>query len=892
MKQTGYSGRPLEGFLDKRVLTQMQDRFCSVANIYSFVMDDRGCMLTEMSGNAADVRILYDGLGQDAFFHVYDRVAGDSLEDQVVEDTRYENVKLAAFRVVVSAEITVIWIVCAVFDEGSGEEEAGKRLLTGVSRHIRRENLEDALDLMRLTASRMLGTKNTLANTEAERVKTASDNENMSSLLKHAEAMTGIVQLLGSDEPIENIFGQVLRIAGEYLSLSGAQVFQLGEDQKTMGPIAQWCDGKNGVPLEKEQELSCLALYRHERTNVISSDSVCSPEEKELMEQAHIRALVTFPMLINGRLSMCAAFDERGRERRWTVEEIRFLNDTVQVMQNILLKRIQKNSVVSSYQSLVAILDHVGCAICLRDKKDGRILFVNQIWKSTFNRETGAGIRVALAGAGEDGQRDNVEFHDEENDRFYDLYTTEITWVDGRRALVIAAYDITVKKVYQKKIEHLAYTDYLTGLYNRMCCERDLAAEIERARRQKRRGALFYVDLDDFKKVNDGLGHEYGDELLKEIAQSFMQIEGLEESCYRMGGDEFAIIVPVPVYPRLEMILDRIRERFSKPWFLKDSDYYCTMSVGVATFPDEGEDVSELIRKADIAMYEAKRGGKNRVARYTSGMASVSGRQLDMERSMHSAAAQGCGEFEIYYQPIVDAGRQGTPCIGAEALLRWNSKELGFLLPSDFIPLAEYLGLIGPIGDYVLAQACGTLREWNEGKYPDYQIAVNLSVIQLLQDGMAESVERIVEEAGIDPHHLTLEVTERLAVSDMDRMKKILGRLRALGVRIALDDFGTGYSSLNHIREMPLDVVKIDHAFVKELDRDSYAQSFVRTVSELAGSVGVSVCVEGIENAGQLAVLEGMKVQMMQGYYFGKPMPKEQFNREFAPGPGKEQDGR
>ena len=190
----------------------------------------------------------------------------------------------------------------------------------------------------------------------------------------------------------------------------------------------------------------------------------------------------------------------------------------------------------------------------------------------------------------------------------------------------------------------------------------------------------------------------------------------------------------------------------------------------------------------------------------------------------------------------------------------------------------------------MLTEACRTLKEWNDHGYPKYKMNVNLSVVQLLQNDIVESVERVVSESGINPHNLTLEVTESLAINDMERMKKILGRIKDLGIRIALDDFGTGYSSLNHMKEMPLDVIKVDQTFVRDLDRDSYAQSFIKMVSELAVSLGLSVCVEGIERKEQLDLLEGMKVRMIQGYYFGKPMPKDAFMKQFAPKTKKDKD--
>ena len=467
-------------------------------------------------------------------------------------------------------------------------------------------------------------------------------------------------------------------------------------------------------------------------------------------------------------------------------------------------------------------------------------------------------------------------------EKWYELYYTKIKWVDGKQVLLFALYDETEKKIYQRKIEQQAYTDFLTGLYNRMCCERDLARYVDEANRTCTKGALLYLDLDDFKHINDGLGHQYGDVLLKSIAHSFRRISGIEDTCYRMGGDEFVIIIPPGSYERLDEIADAIKKIFMKPWFLKNSDYYCTMSMGIVEFPDGGEAVHELIKKADIAMYEAKKSGKNRVARYSNEIGSKSGRRLNMEKNMREATARGYDEFEVYFQPIIDVQKNGFPCTGAEALIRWNSTELGFISPGEFIPLAEYLGLINPIGDYVLREACKCCKKWNDNGYPEYKINVNLSVVQLLQNDIVESIRKAIADTGIEPHNLTLEVTESLAINDMEKMKGILGKIKELGVRIALDDFGTGYSSLNHIRELPFDVIKVDQSFIRNLEKDVYAKSFIRMVAELAEAIGVNLCVEGVETKGQFEIIAGMHVSLVQGYYFDKPMKQMEFEEKYT----------
>ena len=408
-----------------------------------------------------------------------------------------------------------------------------------------------------------------------------------------------------------------------------------------------------------------------------------------------------------------------------------------------------------------------------------------------------------------------------------------------------------------------------------------MAIQVDSAKQNGTTGALLYLDLDDFKHINDGLGHQYGDALLKAVSHAFQRIPGIERTCYRMGGDEFVIVVPPEAYEEFEKILEQIQKIFSKPWFLKDSDYYCTMSMGVVTFPENGDSVPDLVKKADIAMYAAKKAGKNRIEFYSNNISSSDRRRLDMEKNMRDATAKNFGEFEVYYQPIIDVSGGEPECAGAEALIRWNSSKLGFVTPVEFIPLAEYLGLINPIGNHVLLEACKQCKEWNDRGF-DYKVNVNLSVIQLLQRDIVDIVNNALMGTGLNPEHLTLEVTESLAINDMERMKKILGRIKELGVRIALDDFGTGYSSLNHIREIPFDIIKVDQSFVRDLAEDAYSQSFIKLVSELAQTIGVNICVEGIETAVQHQVLKGMRVKYIQGYYFDRPLSKRDFERRYC----------
>jgi EAL domain-containing protein (putative c-di-GMP-specific phosphodiesterase class I) len=317
---------------------------------------------------------------------------------------------------------------------------------------------------------------------------------------------------------------------------------------------------------------------------------------------------------------------------------------------------------------------------------------------------------------------------------------------------------------------------------------------------------------------------------------------------------------------------------FNTPWMLNGAEYYSTMSMGIVCYPDDGEEVNELIKRADIAMYDAKKAGKNTVRYYNAKDERTSIKRLDVEKNMRSAIAVGGMEFELYIQPIMDANT--GECKGGESLIRWNSKELGFLMPVDFIPLAEHLGLIVIIGEYFLRKACRINRQWSD-RGIDKQLHVNLSIVQLVQNNVVETITNIIKETGVKPENIILEVTESLAINDMTNMKKVIKEIKKLGVGIALDDFGTGYSSLNYIKQMDFDIIKVDKHFIDDLTTDDYAQTFVKLITELSDKLGAKVCVEGVEDSAQLQMLRDMNVNFIQGYYYGKPIPYEEFEKKF-----------
>ena len=408
-----------------------------------------------------------------------------------------------------------------------------------------------------------------------------------------------------------------------------------------------------------------------------------------------------------------------------------------------------------------------------------------------------------------------------------------------------------------------------------MKCELDLPKEIEKSVRSNKKGAVLFIDLDDFKHINDGLGHQYGDMLLQQIAAGLQAMVNLKDHCYRRGGDEFVIIITKECYSDIDKIVKNIIDMFNKPWYLSATEYYCTMSMGIAIFPDDSTDCNEIIRLADIAMYDSKKSGKNRYCYYDGKGRHNTEKRLDIENSMRQAIASQIDEFVVFYQPVMDV--QTNKFVSCEALVRWNSAALGFLGPGDFIPLAEYLGLITSIGEYVLEEACKQCRYWNEHGYPDFRINVNLSVVQLLHKDVVGNIASIMKKTGVNPENIVLEITESFAINDMERVLKIVEGIKKLGPMIALDDFGTGYSSLNYIKQLPFDIIKVDKTFIDDIVEDEYAQAFIRLIVGLSKTLGTKIVVEGVENEQQYRLLKKLGVNYIQGYLFGKPLPSDEF---------------
>lgn len=869
------------GLIDSAMLQKLQDQFCRANNLYLVCLGREEGVITKAYGSREELSFLHSLVDKQAYMNLIMRAEHDWVETMLEQQVSQACIKMCSIATRIEKKVEVIWVVIGLLRDAMPEGiELPEYMMTTTEKgfYASAEFLASlSTQLFEVKINQMIA---------QDAMKRSLDSElEIKQQLDRTQAMAEVVGMLESDDGFTELTQRILKETCESLQIAGGFLIRENIDRRTTDMIGEFVERSDDSLIRRFQHIDKDELpFFNGKPYMISSSSMMPEPFERFFKENELSAAVFQPMEVNDNgLLMYLGFFEKGNKREWESEDIKFISGVKRVIQSILIKRIAKNSLASSYASLEAILENTGCGILVVDYNTRSILYTNQKLKDLFSHTIAAGNLEELVFGEEEEKK--THYYDEvyyvEEERWLDVHKTEIDWVDGRRVGLCTLYDITDKKLYQKKIENQANNDFLTGLYNRMRCEQDLGRYIAKAQAVNCEGALLYIDLDDFKHINDGLGHQYGDVLLKAISHSLQRIEGIEKSCYRMGGDEFIVIISEAVYPQMERILRDIDSIFSKPWFLKGEDYYCTMSMGIACFPSDGNSVDDLIRKADMALMTAKRRGKNCVEYYNDKDQASTYRRLDMEKNMRTAAMNACKEFEVYYQPIVAVQEDGTPCCGAEALVRWNSSVLGFVSPEDFIPLAEYLGLINPIGEFVLEQAAKRCKYWNDMGHPNYKVNVNLSVVQLLQNDIIKKIKKVLDETRINPRNLTLEVTESLAINDMEHMKRILSEIKSLGVKVALDDFGTGYSSLNHIREMPIDVIKIDRCFIEHLGEDDFSDAFVKMVNELANTIGVKVCVEGVETKLQLDVASDMKVSMIQGYYFGKPMKIAEFEAKY-----------
>ena len=479
----------------------------------------------------------------------------------------------------------------------------------------------------------------------------------------------------------------------------------------------------------------------------------------------------------------------------------------------------------------------------------------------------------ALQQAGEPGRPYEITMLREDGSSLPVLIFGSPATYEGRPALIGTLLDISRQKDAERRARELADFDPLTGLPNRRLLSDRFGVLLNVVERDESELALIFLDLDHFKRVNDSLGHSIGDELLRAVADRLNSVVRDVDTLARLGGDEFIIALPGIHAQAAAEVARRLLEVCASPFSVAGHDLIVTPSLGISLYPDDGRDFESLLRNADAAMYKAKDAGRNTYRFYSREMNVATLKHLLMESGLRRGL--GAREFVLHYQPLVHVETGGI--IGVEALVRWQNPELGLVSPDQFIHVAEDMGLINPIGEWVLREACRQLRVWQDAGLPTLMVAVNVSPVQFRQPGFVETVADALAASGLNPHFLELELTERTVMEDAEQTLKTLSALNEMGVELAVDDFGTGYSSLAYLKRFPVGKLKIDRSFIRNLEVDMDDRAITSTILSMGRGLRLEVLAEGVETQAQYQILRGMGCELVQGYHFSQPLPPEQF---------------
>jgi diguanylate cyclase (GGDEF)-like protein len=423
------------------------------------------------------------------------------------------------------------------------------------------------------------------------------------------------------------------------------------------------------------------------------------------------------------------------------------------------------------------------------------------------------------------------------------------------------------------RLDHLAHHDVLTDLPNRMLLQDRLGQAIELAQRQGRQLAVMFMDLDRFKHINDSLGHAIGDQLLQSVAQRLVGCVRRSDTVSRQGGDEFVLLLSIAHAEDAATSAQKMLEALALPHRIERHDLHISVSIGISIYPDDGQDAETLIKNADVAMYHAKESGRNNYKFFEQQMQDRAVQRQSIEASLRGALERQ--EFVLYYQPKIQLSSRTI--VGVEALIRWQHPEQGLLPPAQFVSIAEDCGLILQIGSWVLREACLQARAWQQAGLPPITVAVNASALEFRAKDFVENMRATLEDIGLEPHYLEIELTESVLMRDAESTDRALHALAELGVKLAIDDFGTGYSSLSYLRRFPIDTLKIDQSFVNQMTRNPDDATIVSAIISMGKSLQKRVIAEGVETAEQYASLLARHCDEGQGYYFGRPMVAQAF---------------
>lgn len=693
--------------------------------------------------------------------------------------------------------------------------------------------------------------------------------------------------LLGlHDADLDKALQIILDRTGAYLNTSRALLLKDSPDHKACEVMYEWLN-QDIAPIE---ELGRHVTYSVEMPEIhgalqktgmflVNANEIPESCRREFEKQSLVSSAI-FAVYLHGEHYGFVCFDDCVVERTWDVETAAFLKNISNLISTVLTRVQTEKKLKTIQRTCETVLDNIDSYIFASHPETSAIIFANRAFRNLFGsnclgKDSNDYISLRNAAPHEtkifgDGIASAIryELELERTGKWLSVTRELVPWVDGQIVNLVNCHDITVKKQYEDRITRLAYMDHLTDLPNRYGCDAVLRRSLADSQRTGEPGYLLFIDLDDFKVVNDCYGHDFGDGVLISFAQYVRSLFSPDNHVFRFGGDEFVIIINQCRTAKLHSYLDQMLARSQHAWASRGKAFHCTLSVGAVEFPAYGDEPGTLLKKADIAMYQAKKKGKNQYAVYTEGLDSDATQRSEVEHLLRNAMLNHFQGFEVFYQLYNDTHSRNI--LGAEALVRMRSPDGELLLPEQFLSLAEYLGLIGPLGEFVLSHAAEQCRLINEDGLEHFSVTVNLSAKQFKQTDIVHRLEEILNRSGVDFGNIIIAINEGVAIGELERMLVLCGELRKKGIRVALDDFGSGNASFINMRNLPVDIVKVSSKYIDTI-QDEFTGYFIRLVTDVSHHTGKKVCLNGVENKAQLDFCREIGMDMAQGFLLHRP---------------------
>ncbi len=687
----------------------------------------------------------------------------------------------------------------------------------------------------------------------------------------------------------------LLKKTGELLGLSRAVLLCDRNGGRSFAVSCEWT-GEGVISIEAQSHGAVYDYVSHLPGVIedISEAGRCAlgAEQLSVSREGLLRgatAAAFFPVKTAGseRYGICC-FQRCSGEMEWREDELSFLDMASAILSAAIAGAAYKESSEASISLLEESLEAVSSLVAVVESEHNGIIFANKKFRDAFG-ETCLSKRCwdVIHGAftedcikcienelGISPDENVFEMCSEKHKTWFKTTRSLIKWTDGREARLICLDDISVKKQSEDRVEKLSGFDHLTGLPNRRSCETALGEAVSRAVQRGREGYVLIADIDDFRISNDGYGHDYGDALLIEISTFLKSLVTDRVSVFRFGGDAFAIIMEEFSEQKANALITKLQNRTRRSWIAHGRQFFLSLSIGLACFPDNGKTVGSVLKNAETAMFEAKKAGKNRAISFFQGMEHATERRAELERMLRDSINNNFEGFEVHYQFCVDMKDGGF--IGAEALLRLYDRLSGELvMPGEFIPLADRLGLIQPLGKFVLRSAMRICRHINNCGHPDFSVTVNVCLSQLIQPDFAEDIHWLLTETGVSPRNIIFDISGGDAEGFL-KASGVLKGLRSMGIRVSLDGFGGGASTLECLRDLPADMIKIDGSFACQSGSGLKPEKLISMMSNVGHLLGLKVCLKGLETDEQLKICREAGVDFLQGFYYHSPSSQDE----------------